>query len=346
MGVPTLTGANSFTGLNQFNGGWETNAGITAAAWGQNGVNINVTAQTYTDNSSAAGTVTNNYVNSFGTPTLATTTNTVTYTNACTVCILNAPSNGSHVTVTNAYALDVVAGTTYLGGAVTLNGVATFNNNIATTTNGSASNFFTNGAGAQTNINTAGIQFGGSSNVSVRTIFNGTTSTSITAGNSYGGIIVGSMPITTASGTSSWLANAVIKGLGTVTPGSATITNTASLYVDAASAAGTNNYSAYINGPLSVQGSLYFNPTFVSATGTYNMTATDAFVIFTGSTATVVYPTAFNGRAFYLVNQASGTVTIPTTTSANGTTVTTLTAGNKDFMMYDGTNSVWRIIGN
>lgn len=46
--------------------------GLTAGAWGLNGVAYRQDAATYTDNSSAAGTVTNNMVNAIAQPTLAT----------------------------------------------------------------------------------------------------------------------------------------------------------------------------------------------------------------------------------------------------------------------------------
>lgn len=42
----------------------------------------------------------------------------MTYTNAATLYIANAPAAGSHVTLTNPYALDVAAGNAYFGGNV------------------------------------------------------------------------------------------------------------------------------------------------------------------------------------------------------------------------------------
>jgi hypothetical protein len=102
----------------------------TASAWGTAGVNFSTVAATYTDSSSAAGTVTNNVVNAFGIPTLATSSNTVTYTNAATVYIAGAPVAGSHVTETNAYALYVASGLSQFGNSSVTTGttVATFQN--------------------------------------------------------------------------------------------------------------------------------------------------------------------------------------------------------------------------
>lgn len=96
----------------------------------------------------------------------------------------------------------------------------------------------------------------------------------------------------------------------------------------------------FLSGDANLTGAQFRNVTLVSATGTYNVTATDFNVIFTGSTATVVYPTATTGRSLWIVNQASGTVTIPTTTNANGSTSTSVTTGQWMYVFYDGT--VWR----
>ncbi len=94
---------------------------ITTGAWGTTGVQSIVAAATYTDNNSAAGTVTNNMVNAIAQPTLATSVNAVTYTNASTLYIANAPAAGSHVTITNPYAMYVAAGNTFFGGNTSMN---------------------------------------------------------------------------------------------------------------------------------------------------------------------------------------------------------------------------------
>ncbi len=80
---------------------------ITIGAWGTNGVQSQFTANTYTDNTSAAGTVTNNMINTFAQPTLATSANAVTYTNASTVYIAGAPIAGTNTTLTNTTALQI-----------------------------------------------------------------------------------------------------------------------------------------------------------------------------------------------------------------------------------------------
>jgi hypothetical protein len=99
-----------------------------------------------------------------------------------------------------------------------------------------------------------------------------------------------------------------------------------------------NNF--FLSGDANLTGAQFNNVTLVSATGNYNVTATDYNIVFTGSTATVVYPTATTGRTLEILNQASGSVTIPTTTTGNGATSTTLTTGQHIRVFYDGT--VWR----
>jgi hypothetical protein len=72
---------------------------------------------TYTDGITAAsGTVAHGTINSFDNPAIAATNSTVTYTNASTVYIDGAPTNGTNVTITNPYSLFVNSGNTVHGG--------------------------------------------------------------------------------------------------------------------------------------------------------------------------------------------------------------------------------------
>jgi hypothetical protein len=334
--VALLSNAWTWTSAQTYQGGIVLSGSRSLNAWGAAGPELQVAALTLTD-ANSSGTVGTNYINTIAQTTLIANSAT-SYTIAAELYVAGAPISSTNVTQTYPLSIYAAAGLAGFAG-----GLSAYQGDITKGSNFSAAG----GQGLANNTTTASLLFGGASGIQYRAGVNGSFSGTLTISDSYANFIVGSSPITTgATGTNSWIVNEAINPVGTITGGGSTITNSATLYVGAAGSGATNNYALYDNGSASIQGALYFNPTFVSATGTYNMTATDAFVIFTGSTATVVYPTAFNGRAFYLVNQASGTVTIPTTTSANGTTVTTLTAGNKDFIMYDGTNSVWRIIGN
>lgn len=91
-------------------------------SWTTTGVTFDAAAGTFTDNSTAAaGVVATRAVNSFNTPTLAST-NAITVTNAATVYIANRPTAGTNTTITNGYALWVDAGNAQFDGDATVNG--------------------------------------------------------------------------------------------------------------------------------------------------------------------------------------------------------------------------------
>lgn len=80
---------------------------LSQAAWsGVTGVALNIPAATYTDTSQSASSTASGVsaANWLGQPTLAATNTAVTYTNAATLYIDNAPAQGTNVTLTNAYA--------------------------------------------------------------------------------------------------------------------------------------------------------------------------------------------------------------------------------------------------
>jgi hypothetical protein len=84
---------------------------VSQAAW-QNatGVALNLASATYTDTSSGAGTVSGPSAASWlGQPIFAST-NAVTYTEAATLYIQNAPAQGTNTTLTNPYSLLVANG--------------------------------------------------------------------------------------------------------------------------------------------------------------------------------------------------------------------------------------------
>jgi hypothetical protein len=136
-------------------------------------------------------------------------------------------------------------GTTAIAGTLVPNG--------GTQANSGSFNLYIPSAAGAGHTAAAGYQFAGSSGMSFRSgIGVGTTSTTLTVGDNYAAQLISSAPITTpATGTNAWLVSLVAGTLGTVTSGGAAITNTASLYVGAASAAGTNNYAIYSAGLVS-----------------------------------------------------------------------------------------------
>lgn len=102
---------------------------LSATAWGVIGQQFACLANTYNDSQSNNTTIASNMIVSFGKPTLTATNPTVTYTNAATVYIADAPTASTNVTITNPYALYVAQGnvifkhnTTYDPTFVTSNG--------------------------------------------------------------------------------------------------------------------------------------------------------------------------------------------------------------------------------
>ena len=103
------------------------------------GIVLNSPAVTITDNTLAAGTTSNINSVALGQITIATTTNSVTATNAATLYIANAPAAGTNITITNPYALYVNAGKTYIGGVLQIPTGATDGYILTSDANGNAS---------------------------------------------------------------------------------------------------------------------------------------------------------------------------------------------------------------
>lgn len=94
-----------------------------------------------------------------------------------------------------------------------------------------------------THVTNAQFKFGGSSASGIRTGFYGSSSTTLTANDSYAGVIIGNAPINTAaSGTHAVLSNFAVKPIGAITSGGAAITETATAFFQGASSGGTNNF--------------------------------------------------------------------------------------------------------
>lgn len=88
----------------------------TAAAWTTGGIGLRIAAATYTD-SSSSGTVGSMGVHAIAAPTVAAS-NSVTYTNAATLYIANAPTAGSNVTLTSPLSIWVDNGNVQFDGGI------------------------------------------------------------------------------------------------------------------------------------------------------------------------------------------------------------------------------------
>ncbi|MES2224701.1 MAG: tail fiber domain-containing protein, partial [Patescibacteria group bacterium] len=162
-----------------------------------------------------------------------------------TMYIDGAPAAGTNVTITNGYSLFVNTGFSIFGGGLATGAGL-----------GSNANAYIGGGTSLTTSSNAPILFAGAGTAQFRSVFTGSVTQTLTAGVSESNIIVGKQLLTTAAtGTHALLANMVVNPLGTVTSGGAAITNTASLYVDGASTAGTNNYAFWVASGLSQFGS-------------------------------------------------------------------------------------------
>ena len=114
-----ISTANSLFGGTTFmsntNAKIQISGSITGANTTTKGVHLASGLNSYTDNTTAAsGTATWAVANSFDGQVFAATNTGVTYTNAATVYITQAPSAGTNATITNPWALYVAAGSTRL----------------------------------------------------------------------------------------------------------------------------------------------------------------------------------------------------------------------------------------
>lgn len=102
---------------NRITVGAQQSSGVSASAWGTNGIIFNsaATANFYRDDTSS-GTVATQAVNSFKVATISALSAT-TYTDSATVYIAGSPTSGTNVTQTNSYGL-WNAGATRLDGTV------------------------------------------------------------------------------------------------------------------------------------------------------------------------------------------------------------------------------------
>lgn len=128
---------------------------------------------------------------------------------------------------------------------------AIVNGSIQTSTTSTSSNFFVTGNTISGNQTSAQFLTGAATAQHIRTFFYGSNSTTLAIGSNYSAVNIARAPISTAaSGTHAFLTNLAVNPIGTVTNAGASVTNTASFYIDGAGSGGTNNFAAYVNAGL------------------------------------------------------------------------------------------------
>ncbi len=191
--------------------------------------------------------VTNVVFSSFATPTLSAIVPTTT-TNASTVLIQGAPISGSNQTITNAWALNVNSGNTYLGGDLVVNGMI-----IATSSTASAA-----GLNTQVQFNNNGL-FGASANLtwitSTNTFTIGATTGILNVGLGGQGIINIGQTILSDTSVGFVLSNSAEGGSITIESGQGTTTGDAgSINLFAGDAVDGDGGDVVIQGGLSDSG--------------------------------------------------------------------------------------------
>ena len=115
LSLPNGGSISVSTGNLTVGGSITRSGGITTTSWGSSGVGLKLSPSTYTDNSTAAGTLAAQYIHSMGAPTFAFS-NAVTVTNAATLYV-NAPTAGTNATLTNAWSIYTNGNVGILGNA-------------------------------------------------------------------------------------------------------------------------------------------------------------------------------------------------------------------------------------
>ncbi len=99
---------------------------VSRSAWSSFGPGIRVDAATYTDTSSAGPTIATANIHTIAQPTIAASNAITAVTNAATLYIANAPTNGTNVTaITNPYAIWVDNGNSRFDGKISLTATET-----------------------------------------------------------------------------------------------------------------------------------------------------------------------------------------------------------------------------
>lgn len=150
---------------------------------------------------------------------------------------LNIPDAGPTARGLITTASQTIAGNKTFSGTTSLV-TAIFSSALTSSPSGtSVANLGVIGAGASAAISGSQFQVEGATNTNIRLYMYGSTATTLGVGNNYATAVIGGSLLTeAASGTHPLLSSVIIKAPG-ITGGSATVTNTATLYIEGAPSA-------------------------------------------------------------------------------------------------------------
>lgn len=190
---------------------------------------------------------------------ITTTTGTFTLTSAKTLAVTNTLTlSGTDSTImtfptTTATIARTDAAQTFTG-TQTFSGFVLGTGGFETSSSVGNSNLFGVGGTSSSANTTTGLLFAGATQVRIRAGAYGNSSSTLATSDSTATFIIGSTPTTTAAtGTNALIAGLVVKVLGTITSGGATLSNTATVYIEGASTAATGggvatNYALWVDG--------------------------------------------------------------------------------------------------
>lgn len=228
----------------------------------------------------------------------------IQYSHATRAMNFNVAGTSSVVSISS-------AGLVNIPGALTVAGVTTLTGSIITNATATNGTFYNTHGTSGANLTVSQYIIGGASGTLIRTGFYGSGSSTPTTNYNYSAVTIGSAPLTTqASGTHAILANLGVKAIGTVTAGGAAITNTATVYVEGASSAGTNNYALWVDdGTVRFDGNVGIgttSPTAVLHLKAGTTSASSAPLKFTSGSLNT---TAEAGAVEFLTDAFYGTIT-------------------------------------
>ena len=285
----------------------------------------------YNNSTAASSTLSLGSIVNIGHQTIDAVNTSITYTDAASLYIANAPTAGSNVAITNSYALQIAEGNTFLGGNLIVNGgnittlQSTFNliNTDSTTINafGAASTINIGSAnttvtiGKTTGNNTLRIAGNGTSGIATLSTTTGVTTanvfnTLVTSGNLFGAATTVNIASVGTNARSIGIATSATNSASTLTFGGAVTNNTLKI-------------SSITSGTV--------NLTTDVTSGIANIFPSIIGVINVGSTAATVNIGNNSGNSILEVRGSSsaGTATIRTNSGVTSATVfNSVTTGN------------------